>query len=364
MGRSGRNVQCACVTCANPQRTKLVSETISLDRGRNLREEMSRWVGVLEFDHPGAALWRAAVGRGLPGALRRLLARTRQRLLGRPDRRHRFSTKPRRLAAQSLVLCDRHGGRRRGDRGAKPVISARSLWFSRSDWRCGALRCGFVSTMLRNFAAFAAALAGFTAAIIAGGVLGATGGASDAVFMLALTRASEVCIGIVSAAIVLSWTDFGGASRRLTAQLAAISADIAAGLASAFSHVRAGPRRHASSSARPRRTRHRARSRHRRGDRRVFQPAPSLARHCRAPSVVCSRRFPAGAWRPFNSSNCRWTSGGVKRTRSSAISRQELKSGEVTSWIGQSVARAPSLCRCGAGADGPTPPRALAPIAR
>jgi uncharacterized membrane protein YccC len=89
--------------------------------------------------------------------------------------------------------------------------------------------------MLRNFAAFAAALAGFTAAIVAGGVLGATGGASEVVFMLALTRASEVWIGIVSAAIVLSWTEFGGASRRLAAQLAAISADIAEGLASAFS---------------------------------------------------------------------------------------------------------------------------------
>ena len=89
--------------------------------------------------------------------------------------------------------------------------------------------------MLRNFAAFAAALAGFTAAIVAGGELGATGGASDTVFMLALTRASEVCISILSAAIVLSWTDFGAASRRLTAQLAAISAEIAAGLGSAFS---------------------------------------------------------------------------------------------------------------------------------
>ena len=81
--------------------------------------------------------------------------------------------------------------------------------------------CGFMSTLLRNFAAFAAALAGFTAAIIAGGELGATGGASEVVFMLALSRASEVCIGIVSAAIVLSWTDFGAAGRRLAVELAA-----------------------------------------------------------------------------------------------------------------------------------------------
>ena len=55
------------------------------------------------------------------------------------------------------------------------------------------------------------------------------------IFMLALTRASEVCIGILSAALVLSWTDFGAARRRLAAQLAAISAEIAGGLGSAFS---------------------------------------------------------------------------------------------------------------------------------
>ena len=95
--------------------------------------------------------------------------------------------------------------------------------------------CGFVSSMLRNFAAFATALAGYTAAIIASGELGATGGASEAVFMLALTRASDICTGIVCAAVVLSWTDFGAASRRLSAQLAAISADIAKGFAGAFS---------------------------------------------------------------------------------------------------------------------------------
>ena len=106
--------------------------------------------------------------------------------------------------------------------------------------------CGFVATMLRNFAAFAAALAGYTTAIIASGVLGATGGASQAVFMLAVSRASDVCIGIVSAAMVLSWTDFGGASRRLSTQLAAISADIAGGLAGAFSMSAPG-----SSEARP-----------------------------------------------------------------------------------------------------------------
>jgi len=57
--------------------------------------------------------------------------------------------------------------------------------------------------------------------------------------MLAITRASEICIGIICAAIVLAGTDFGDARRRLVAQLAAISAEIAGGLAGAF--LLAGP---------------------------------------------------------------------------------------------------------------------------
>ena len=66
---------------------------------------------------------------------------------------------------------------------------------------------------MRNFASYAAALAGYTAAIIAADTLGATGGPDGQVFMLAVTRASEICIGIVCAGIVLAGTDFGGAQR-------------------------------------------------------------------------------------------------------------------------------------------------------
>jgi hypothetical protein len=40
-------------------------------------------------------------------------------------------------------------------------------------------------------------------------------------FLLAVYRASEVCIGIVSAGIVLAGTDLGGARRRLAALFAA-----------------------------------------------------------------------------------------------------------------------------------------------
>src|SRR6202451_868966 len=95
--------------------------------------------------------------------------------------------------------------------------------------------CALVATLLRNFAAYAAALAGYTAAIIASDVLGATGGASGDVFTLAVTRASEICIGIVCAGVVLAATDFGSARRRLAAQLAAISAGIAGRFAGTFS---------------------------------------------------------------------------------------------------------------------------------
>ena len=84
--------------------------------------------------------------------------------------------------------------------------------------------CAFVATMLRNFASYSAALAGYTAAIIASDELGAVGGANGEAFMLAVTRASEICIGILSAAVVLIGTDLGGARRRLAEKFGAISA--------------------------------------------------------------------------------------------------------------------------------------------
>jgi uncharacterized membrane protein YccC len=87
--------------------------------------------------------------------------------------------------------------------------------------------CALVATLLRNFASYAAALAGYTAAIIAADELGATGGPNaDEVFLVAVTRASEICIGIVSAGIVLAGTDFGGAQRRLATLFAALSSEI------------------------------------------------------------------------------------------------------------------------------------------
>jgi uncharacterized membrane protein YccC len=89
--------------------------------------------------------------------------------------------------------------------------------------------CAFVATLLRNFAAYAAALAGYTAAIIAADQLGATGGLNGEAFLLAINRASEICIGIVCAGIVLAGTDTGSALRKLGVLLMDVSRDVAGG---------------------------------------------------------------------------------------------------------------------------------------
>src|SRR6516164_10634586 len=79
-------------------------------------------------------------------------------------------------------------------------------------WGAG---CALLANLLRNFASYSAALAGYTVAIIASDQLGAVGGLNGQAFMLAVNRASEICIGIVCAGIVLAGTDFGGARRQL-----------------------------------------------------------------------------------------------------------------------------------------------------
>jgi uncharacterized membrane protein YccC len=94
--------------------------------------------------------------------------------------------------------------------------------------------CGFVATILQNFASYAAALAGYTAAIVAMYQLGQTGGASGDVLMLAIDRSTEICVGIVCAGVVLAGTDFGGARRELAVKIATVTAAITNGLTSAF----------------------------------------------------------------------------------------------------------------------------------
>jgi uncharacterized membrane protein YccC len=103
----------------------------------------------------------------------------------------------------------------------------------------GAL-CTLVATLLRNFASYAAALAGYTAAIIAADQLGATGGLNGEAFILAVYRASEISIGIVSAGIVLAGTDLGSAPRRLAALFAELGAQITSGFVGTLAIAGAG----------------------------------------------------------------------------------------------------------------------------
>ena len=93
--------------------------------------------------------------------------------------------------------------------------------------------CALVATLLHNFTSYAVALAGYTAAIIASDELGAVGGANGEVLTLAVTRVSEIWIGIVCAGVVLAGKDFGGAPRRLAALVEARSVQIASRFGSA-----------------------------------------------------------------------------------------------------------------------------------
>ena len=137
--------------------------------------------------------------------------------------------------------------------------------------------CALVAAILRNFVALAAQLAGNTAAIIAGNQLGATGGVNGEAFMLAVTRCTEICIGIVCAGIVLAGTDFGSANRRLATRIAAIAAEIIGRFAGTL--ALAGPElvADAAGTARASPACCRTRFDHRRGDRRIFSATSKFA---------------------------------------------------------------------------------------
>ncbi|WP_158554706.1 FUSC family protein [Methylovirgula sp. 4M-Z18] len=100
----------------------------------------------------------------------------------------------------------------------------------------------FAATLLRNFAAYGAALSGYTVAIVAGGALGAVGGLNaDAVFDLAIGRASEIGIGIACAGSIRAVTDIGDAPRKLAAASARLYADIMRGFADTLAHAGEDP---------------------------------------------------------------------------------------------------------------------------
>ena len=92
----------------------------------------------------------------------------------------------------------------------------------------------FVATLLRNFAAYAAALAGYTAAIFASDVLGPVGTTGGDITFLAINRAIEICMGILCAGVVLALTDLGHSRRKLAAELSSLSMAIMDGFADCF----------------------------------------------------------------------------------------------------------------------------------
>ena len=118
------------------------------------------------------------------------------------------------------------------------VILAALFRQSREGFLVGlALWCAvsaFVATLLRNFAAYAAALAGYTAAILASDILGPVGTNGGSVTILAINRAIEICIGILCAGVVLALTDLGHSRRKLAAELASLSTAIMDGFADCF----------------------------------------------------------------------------------------------------------------------------------
>ncbi|WP_295143385.1 FUSC family protein [uncultured Reyranella sp.] len=103
-----------------------------------------------------------------------------------------------------------------------------------------ALLCGasaFIAAQLGNASALSAALVGATAAIVAGGELGAVGGPDGQAFMLAVSRATEICIGVVAASVVLATTHIGEAPRRLQEQISGIAVEIRRHMSSMLAHA-------------------------------------------------------------------------------------------------------------------------------
>src|SRR3954454_17243310 len=176
-----------------------------------------------------AAVWRSAVGFRLSRPLRRVLARARQPLLGRHLRGDRLPAAARGFAAQGLVPDGWHRGRRHIGRGADRMRSAGPDRLSRVPGAVG--RC---LRFRRHCVRQLRVLRGGARRLYRRdhrcrhprrGRRRECGG----VFMLAVTRASEISIGIVCAGVVLAGTDFGGAQRGLAASFATLAAEITDG---------------------------------------------------------------------------------------------------------------------------------------
>ncbi len=85
---------------------------------------------------------------------------------------------------------------------------------------------GYLATILPNFMGYAAALAGYTAAIVFTGIADHP----DNVFFVTVWRTLEIGLGILCAGLVHALTDFGDARRRVGLALTEIGRSIARGL--------------------------------------------------------------------------------------------------------------------------------------
>ena len=95
----------------------------------------------------------------------------------------------------------------------------------------------FAGTLLRNNAAYAASLAGYTAAIVFSDGISTT---PNDVFLLAVARATEITIGVLSAGLVLAATDFGHARLQLGKTISEVIFATANGLVDTLA-MRVGP---------------------------------------------------------------------------------------------------------------------------
>ncbi|MFG1213131.1 FUSC family protein [Xanthobacter flavus] len=112
-----------------------------------------------------------------------------------------------------------------------------TLAFCLAAW-CGL--CGVAVVVLRNFASYAAALAGFTAAVIFADTIADPTSA----FFFSIVRVSEICIGIGSTLFVILLTDFGAARRTFASLLEDMTRQLVRGFRSTLAarEARVSPR--------------------------------------------------------------------------------------------------------------------------
>jgi uncharacterized membrane protein YccC len=100
---------------------------------------------------------------------------------------------------------------------------------------CGV--CGFGATVLRNFASYGAALAGYTAVIIASDAISNPNSA----FLLAIYRATEIGLGILCAGVVLVLTGRGDARARAATTIATIAREAGLGMRATLQQAGSAP---------------------------------------------------------------------------------------------------------------------------